>query len=102
MGHGLGPLQKEIILFFHSKPDHRATRREVYDYLIKKGIINKSQTEKIRRAIRRLIENNQIIIPKTRDLTRTDILVKPKRYRPDLLELNYTKEVKGFLSKSGV
>jgi len=99
---GLGPHQKEIILFFHSKPDHRATRKEVYKYLIEKGIIDESQTENIRKSIRRLIDDNHIIKPKTKDLTRSDVLVKPRRYRPDILELNYSTKVSEFLSKSGL
>ena len=102
MGHGLGPRQKEIILFFHSKPNHRATRKEVYKYLIEKGIYIESQTEKIRRVIKRLIKRDIIIKPKTKDLTRSDVLVKPRRYRPDILELNYSTKVSEFLSKSGL
>ena len=67
MKERLGTQQKQIILFFNSKPDKRATRKEVYNYFIEKGVIDESQTEKIRRSIRRLLNLKILIIPKTKD-----------------------------------
>ena len=100
MGAGLGPRQKQVILFLDSQPNKRSIRREIYDHFIRLGVINESETEKIRRVIKRLMDNQKAIKkPRTRDLTRTDLYLKHPSQCPDLLELQYTEKVKKFLEE---
>ena len=100
MGKGFGPRQKQIILFLDSQPLKRSTRREIYDHFIKLKVIDKSETEIIRKVIKRLIKYKKAIkVLETRDLTRLEIFDKHPRHRPEILELNYTEKVKKFLEQ---
>ena len=100
MGKGLGPREKQIILFLDSQIYKRSTRREIRDFFKKKEGILESKITIIDNCIDRLLNRMSIIHPKIGDLTRDDLLLIHPSQRPKLLELNYTNEVKQFLQKN--
>ncbi len=100
MGLGFGPLEKQIILFLDSQIYKRSNRKEIREYFKKLESIPGSKINKIDNCIDRLIKRGDVIHPKTRDLTRSDILLKHPSQRPKMVELNYTTKVKEFLQKN--
>jgi hypothetical protein len=97
MGAGLGPREKQIILFLDSQIYKRSTRKEIREYFKKLEDIPGSKINKIDNCIDRLLHREVIMHPKIRDLTRDELFLIHPSQRPKLLELNYTDELKHFL-----